>query len=150
MTPPPIPSSAISLSPKKKRSLFGQMVRWAIYGLVIVGAVDVVSGLLGGSGATNGAQQQVDDDAQLSAETDSSNAVKITNVGREVLQVKNIRINDRDDCKADFTITNLLGQNHGSTLKVGDSLSFIATCQPIRMKVYTDKGDIDLSFNSSQ
>ncbi len=144
MPPPPASPTALESDPKKKkRSLFGRMIRWTIYGLVIIGAVDIISDVFGGPDAPN-------DDAQLSVEADASNTVKITNVGRETLAVKNIRINDRDDCKANFAIFNLLGVNNNPTLKVGDSLTFTSNCQPIRLKVDTDRGDIELSLNPEQ
>lgn len=73
--------------------------------------------------------------------------LEMTNTGKKPLQVVSMKINDRPDC----SISRLSLIEGASplplTLKIGDKLSLMSSCQIVRVIVDTDQGSNTYSFN---
>lgn len=93
---------------------------------------------------------------------DDGRAIQIVNNGEKPITIRGMTVNDRDDCK----ITTM-GQEYdragragslmkpdaaneafkSSTLKVGDTATYISSCRIVRATVETDLGSATYTFN---
>jgi hypothetical protein len=73
--------------------------------------------------------------------------LELTNAGNKPVVLVGMTINDRTDCR----ISRLSFVDNSplfpSTLKIGDQVSFVSSCQVIRVTVDTDQGSQTYSFN---
>jgi hypothetical protein len=73
--------------------------------------------------------------------------LEITNTGKKPLKVVGIKINDRSDCSIS-QLSFIEGRSpFPLTLKIGDELSLMSSCQIVRATVDTDQGSETYSFN---
>ena len=73
--------------------------------------------------------------------------LEITNTGKKPLKIVGIKINDRPDCSIS-RLSIIEGPSpFPLTLKIGDKLSLMSSCQIVRANVDTDQGSGAYSFN---
>jgi hypothetical protein len=73
--------------------------------------------------------------------------LELTNTGSKPVIIVGMTINDRTDCKISrFSFVDG-SPLFPSTLKIGDQVSFVSSCQIIRVMVDTDQGTETYSFN---
>ena len=73
--------------------------------------------------------------------------LEITNTGKKPLKIVGMKINDRSDCSIS-RLSFIEGRSpFPLTLKIGDELSLMSSCQIVRATVDTDQGSETYSFN---
>jgi hypothetical protein len=134
LTAPPLPNAA----PKAKRRW-----RWLKIVIGVIAAGFLVLRILG---SYNSPDLELVRRDLFDAARDGR-VLEITNSGSSPVQITRVRINDRADC----TIARLSFIEGESpfplTLKVGDELSLMSSCQIVRATVATDQGSETYSFN---
>ncbi len=93
---------------------------------------------------------------------DDGRAIQIVNNGEKPITITGMTVNDRDDCKVttpgqEYDRAGRAGSlmkpdaaNNtfkSSTLKVGDTATYISSCRVVRTTVETDLGSATYSFN---
>jgi hypothetical protein len=107
--PPPLPGA----KPKRRRgfAIFIGICAAAIIGANLLKIVD--------------ARNDLELTRQGAFLADDGKAAEITNVGKKPVNITGMKINDRDDCKADPLRLGAGGGNFPVTLKVGDKQMFV-------------------------
>lgn len=93
---------------------------------------------------------------------DDGRAIQIVNNGEKPITITSMTVNDRDDCKVttpaqEYDRAGRAGSLmrpdaandafKGSTLKVGDTATYISSCRVVRATVETDLGSATYTFN---
>jgi hypothetical protein len=73
--------------------------------------------------------------------------LEVTNTGSNPVRLTSMSINDRPDCSISRLSFVDDSPVYPSTLKIGDRLSLVSSCQIIRVTVDTDQGSRVYSFN---
>jgi len=73
--------------------------------------------------------------------------LELTNTGNKPVLLQGMTINDRADCRISRLSFVDGSPPFPSTLKIGDQVSFVSSCQIVRVTVETDQGTRTYSFN---
>jgi hypothetical protein len=132
--PPPLPAD--NLKPKRKW-------RWLKIIVGIIAAGFLALGILGSYNSPNLELVRRD----LFDAARDGRVLEITNTGKKPLKVVGMKINDRSDCGISRLSLFEGPSPFPLTLKIGDKLSLMSSCQIIRAAVDTDQGSATYSFS---
>jgi hypothetical protein len=124
--PPPLPSAT-------KRQALGSPAKLAL-GLVLLVALALI--LLSGA---------LEDPLRL--ELRNGDLIIVTNVGRKIVDIQSISINERKECGPRVGIFGVGGDFKPTKLDVGDQQIWISMCRVVRVTVRTSEGSTTYSFD---
>ena len=83
---------------------------------------------------------------QLQVQLNQERSLLIRNIGEEPIEIQEIEVNRRPECKAGRMTLNDADAFRPHTLQVGETAIWIANCGIVRINIKTNKGPYEYSF----